>query len=137
MIPFSVRLQPGVPISEQIVYAAKRAIVSGQLRPGDPFPSVRALSREAHINPNTAAKIIAALLAEDLLESHPGVGTVVAPLHDSTLRARRDLLGPQVEALVVEAKHLSIPREDVLNAVDDHWNRLATPAAPEKEDRRK
>ncbi len=141
MIPFRLQLRPGVPISEQIIYAAKRAIVSGQLRPGDPFPSVRTLSREAHINPNTAAKIIAALLAEELLESRPGVGTVVAALRDSTLRARRDLLGRQVESLVVEAKHLAIPREDVLEAVTDHWERLQpepdsiTPTL--KEDRRK
>jgi len=137
VIPFRIQLQPGLPISEQIVYAAKRAIVSGQLRPGDAFPSVRALSREAHINPSTAAKIVAALLAEDLLESHPGVGTVVAPLRDSTLRARRDLLGPQVEALVVESKHLSIPREDLVDAVNDHWQRLAAPTSRNKKEDRK
>ena len=127
MIPFSFTLRPGVPISEQIVYAATRAVVSGQLRPGDPFPSVRTLSREAHINPNTAHKIITALLADGLLESRPGVGTVVAGLRDSTLRARNELLGGQVEALVVEAKRLTIPREDVLEAVTNHWQRLARP----------
>ena len=128
MIPFTVHLRPGVPISEQIVYAATRAIVSGQLCPGDPFPSVRTLSREAHINPNTAHKIIAALLADGLLESHPGVGTVVAALRDSTVRARNDLLGRQVESLVVEAKRLTVSREDVLEAVTTHWQRLAQPA---------
>jgi GntR family transcriptional regulator len=138
VIPFRILLRPGTPISEQIVYAAKRAIVSGQLLPGDEFPSVRALSREAHINPNTAAKIIAALLAEDLLESRPGIGTVVAPLRDSTLRARKDLLGRQVESLVVESKHLAIPREDVLTAIDDHWDRLEpSPKKANTEDRRK
>jgi GntR family transcriptional regulator len=129
VIPFTIRLRPGVPISEQIVYAATRAIVSGQLCPGDPFPSVRTLSREAHINPNTAHKIIAALLADGLLESHPGVGTVVAPLRDSTLRARNDLLGRQVESLVVEAKRLNVAHDDVLEAVTAHWQKLAQPTA--------
>jgi GntR family transcriptional regulator len=138
VIPFRIELRPGVPISEQIVYAAKRAIVSGQLRPGDEFPSVRVLSREAHINPNTAAKIIAALLAEDLLESRPGIGTVVASLRDSTLRARKDLLGRQAEILVVESKHLAIPREDVVAAINDHWDRLESPTTKSTaEDRRK
>ena len=127
MIPFTIHLRPGVPISEQIVYAATRAIVSGKLCPGDPFPSVRTLSREAHINPNTAHKIIAALLADGLLESHPGVGTVVAPLRDSTLRARNDLLGRQVESLVVEAKRLNVAQDDVLEAVTAHWQKLAQP----------
>ena len=126
MIPFRIQLRPGVSISEQIIYAAKRAIVSGELCPGDPFPSVRVLSREAHINPNTAHKIIAVLLAEELLESRPGVGTVVSNLRNSTLRARKDLLGHQVETLVVEAKRFAIPQEDVLESVIDHWRRLTT-----------
>jgi len=128
VIPFRIQLRPGVSISEQIIYAAKRAIVSGQLQPGDPFPSVRTLSREAHINPNTAARIIAALLAEELLESHPGIGTVVAALRDSTLRDRKDLLGRQVESLVVAAKGLAISRDDLLDSISDHWLRLSKDA---------
>jgi GntR family transcriptional regulator len=123
--PFRVQLRPGVPVFEQIVYAAKRAIVSGQLRAGDPFPSVRTLSREQHINPNTAHKVIATLLAEGLLESHPGVGTVVASPQSSTLQARRELLVRQVEPLVVEAKHLGLSREDILEAISNHWERLS------------
>jgi len=128
VIPFRIQLRPGASISEQIIYAAKRAIVSGQLQPGDPFPSVRTLSREAHINPNTAARIIAALLAEELLESHPGIGTVVATLRDSTLRDRKDLLGRQVESLVVAAKGMAISRDDLLDSISDHWLRLSKDA---------
>ena len=130
MTPFHIQLRPGIPVFEQIVYAAKRAIVSGQLCAGAPFPSVRVLSREHHINPNTAHKVIAALLAEGLLESHPGVGTVVASPQSSTLRARRELLERQVEQLVVEAKHLGLRREDILEAISSHWDRLSQ-RAPE------
>jgi len=54
--PFPITIQPGLPISDQIVYAAKRAILFGQMRAGDAFPSVRALSKELRINPNTAHK---------------------------------------------------------------------------------
>ena len=49
MIPFRVDFRPGVPLFEQVVYAAKKAVVSGRLRPGDVFPSVRALSKELTI----------------------------------------------------------------------------------------
>jgi len=127
VLPFRIDLQPGVPISEQIVYAATRAIVSGGLAPGDAFPSVRTLSREAHINPNTAAKVITALLNDGLLESRPGVGTVVAAQQTSTHRARKQLLGPQAETLVVEAKRLNIPLQDLQTALEDHWIRLTPP----------
>ncbi|HWR37458.1 MAG TPA: GntR family transcriptional regulator, partial [Clostridia bacterium] len=78
MIPFRLDFRPGVSLYEQVVYAAKRAIISGQLRPGDPFPSVRLLSKELKINPNTAHKVVTHLIADGLLEALPGIGTVVA-----------------------------------------------------------
>ena len=133
MIPFRVTFRPGVPISEQAVYAATRAIVAGQLRAGEPFPSVRVLSRELKINPNTAHKVIAQLLNDGLLESRPGIGTVVAELPGSTAMQRTDLLGPQIEALVVEAKRLSINLDDVTSALSQHWKRLSTLTTGETE----
>ena len=64
MIPFRVPFRVGIPIFEQVVYAAKKAMISGQLRPGDSFPSVRTLSKDLKINPNTAHKIVAHLIVE-------------------------------------------------------------------------
>ena len=77
MIPFRLTFQPGTSIYEQVVYAAKKAMIAGQLRPGDPFPSVRALGRELKINPNTAHKVVSHLMSEGMLEVMPGIGTVV------------------------------------------------------------
>ena len=68
MIPFRLTFRPGVSLYEQVVYAARKAIVAGQLRPGDPFPSVRTLSKELKINPNTAHKVILYLTNEGLVE---------------------------------------------------------------------
>ena len=87
MIPFRIAFQPGISLYEQVVYAAKKAMISGQMRPGDPFPSVRALSKELKINPNTAHKVVTHLVNEGLLEVNPGLGTVVAAL--SSLHGRR------------------------------------------------
>jgi GntR family transcriptional regulator len=126
VIPFRVQFRTGVSLFEQIVYAAKKAMVSGQMRPGDPFPSVRALSKELKINPNTAHKIVAHLVSEGLLETRPGIGTVVAALPDSTRKERTRLLGHEIEELVVEAKRLGIGREEMLASVDEHWQRLST-----------
>ena len=128
--PFRIKLQPGEPIHEQVVYAATRAIVSGAMLPGDVFPSVRALSRDLSINPNTAHKVIAQLISDGLLYAQPGIGTVVAELPRSTGPQRTALLGKQIEALVVEARRLSAPFEDLTAALEKHWNRLA-PGDPE------
>jgi len=127
MIPFRVTFQPGASLYEQVVYAAKKALVSGQLRRGDPFPSVRALSTELKINPNTAHKVVTQLLNEGLLEVHAGMGTVVAAPPDASPAARALLLDSEVEQLVVEAKKLGMPLEDVMAALETHWERLDAP----------
>jgi DNA-binding transcriptional regulator YhcF (GntR family) len=125
VIPFRVQFRPGIPLFEQVVYAAKKAMVSGQTRPGDAFPSVRALSKELKINPNTAHKIVAHLINEGLLETRPGIGTVVATLPDATRKERTQLLGAEMEQLVVQAKQLGIERDEMVDAIEAHWQRLS------------
>lgn len=124
MIPFRIALQPGVPISEQVVYAAKKALVSGQIRPGDAFPSVRALSKALKINPNTAHKVVTHLINQGLLEVRPGLGTVVAEPPASSSAQRGTLLKKELEQLVVEAKKLGLELDEVNEGIAQHWRRL-------------
>ncbi len=124
VIPFRLTFQPGISIYEQVVYAAKKAVIAGQMRPGDAFPSVRVLSRELRINPNTAHKVVTQLMAEGMLEVLPGIGTVVAAPAGSTAAERGQLLRTELEQLVVQAKKLGLNLEDVTEAVTDHWERL-------------
>ena len=130
MIPFRVDFRPGVSLFEQIVYAATKAIISRQLRPGDAFPSVRLLSKELKINPNTAHKVVTHLITVGLLESRPGIGTVVSALPEATAKERTHLLGHEIEQLVVEAKKLGIGLDDLVASTSEHWKRLASDDAP-------
>jgi GntR family transcriptional regulator len=125
VIPFRVTFRPGVSLFEQVVYASKKAMISGHLRPGDPFPSVRALSKELKINPNTAHKVISHLVSSGLLETRPGVGTIVASLTEASSSERTQLLTDEIEQLVVEAKRLRINFEDVTASISEHWKRLS------------
>jgi DNA-binding transcriptional regulator YhcF (GntR family) len=125
MLPFFAELKTGSPVSGQLVYAVKKAVISGQLQAGDKFPSVRVLSQELRINPNTAHKVIGALIGEGLLEVKPGVGTIVGKAARATAQQRSELLGEDVERLVVEAKQLRLALDDVTRAVEKHWNKLS------------
>jgi len=126
VIAIRLNFQPGVPVYQQVVYAAKKAIIVGQMRPGDRFPSVRTLSQELKINPNTAHKVVTQLISDGLLEVHPGRGTVVAELPASTARERTQLLKGELEALVVEAKRLQMDLADLQAALSEHWERLGS-----------
>jgi GntR family transcriptional regulator len=135
VIPFQVDFRPGVSIHEQIVYAAKKAMISGQMRTGDPFPSVRVLSRELKVNPNTAHKVVATLTTAGLLETQPGIGTVVAARPEARSSERTQLLGLEIEQLVVEAKKLGIGMDDVMDSIEAHWKRLGGSSGSRQLDR--
>jgi GntR family transcriptional regulator len=129
VLPFHVHLKAGASVFRQVVYAATRAVVSGELPPGSPFPSVRELSQALKINPNTAHKVVSELVRDGILEVMPGIGTVVAVRRRATREEKRALLSKSVEHLVVEAKRLGLKRDDVLRAVAEQWEELSTPAA--------
>ena len=123
MLPFTVALRAGEPVYEQVVYAVRRAVVTGQLRSGDPFPSVRDLSQALKINPNTAHRIVALLIGAGLLAVRPGVGTVVSDPARADAAARRTVLDDEAERLVINAKGKGIGLADLLAAIRRHWGR--------------
>ena len=128
MLPFPVTFKPGSPVSEQLLYAVEKAVISGQLQPGDKFPSVRAISQELRINPNTTHKVISVLTSQGILEVMPGIGTIVGKLPKPSAKQRGELLGDDLERLVVEAKKLGLQLKDLTQAVEEHWKKLtATP----------
>ena len=127
MLPFEVVLRAGESPYRQVVYAATKAIVSGELEAGAPFPSVRELSQSLKINPNTAQKIIAELTRDGLLEVRPGIGTVVMAGRRASAAERRQLLSRDVEQLVVEARRLGLTKPEVVGAVAAQWSALFEP----------
>ena len=124
MLPFRVELRAGESPYRQVVYAATRAVVAGELPAGSTFPSVRELSQALKINPNTAHKIVAELVRGGMLEVRPGIGTVVCAGRRRSSEERRRLLSREVEQLVVEARRLGLRQEELLDAVAERWREL-------------
>jgi len=59
-------------------------------------------------------------------------GTVVATIPDSSRKERAELLGQEIEELVVEAKRLGLSTEEVIGALRGHWERLTKAANREQ-----
>ena len=110
-----------------MVFAAKKAFVSGEFQPGQTFPSVRTLAAELKIHPNTAHKVVQYLIQERFLESLPGIGTAVAELPLARVEDRKRLLRQEVEQLVVEAKRLGLELSEVVETIEAQWAKLERP----------
>ena len=124
MTLFGFVLRPGQSIFDQVVFAAKKAFISGEFQAGQPFPSVRALAAELKIHPNTAHKVVQHLIQERFLEVRPGIGTLVADLPVARAGDRKRLLQQEVEQLVVEAKRVGLECSEVVQAVETQWAKL-------------
>jgi GntR family transcriptional regulator len=124
VLPFAIELKPGFPIASQILFAVKKAVVSGRLSPGTRFPSVRQLSQDLRISPNTAHKVLVELVAQGVVVTTPGIGSIVAEQRTADRRERADLLGGELERLVVEARKLGLRLEEVQTTLASHWRKL-------------
>jgi GntR family transcriptional regulator len=107
-----------LPIYQQLAQQIREAIARGELRPEASLPSVRQLSRELVVNPNTVARAYTELEREGLLISRPGRGIYVAqPRNDLTRAARDRRLMEQLDRWLTEAVHLGYAADEVLALV--------------------
>ena len=68
----------GKPFYEQITSQIKAMIMSGQLKTGDPIPSMRALAKSIHVSVITVQKAYEDLQRDGFIETTVGRGSFVA-----------------------------------------------------------
>lgn len=66
------------PLYEQIATQIKTAIISGELKAGEPIPSVRALAKSLHISILTVQKAYSTLQEDGFIETTAGKGCYVS-----------------------------------------------------------
>ena len=107
------------PIYRQLIDQIRGGVARGGLKTGDRLPSVRQLSRELVVNPNTVARAYTELEREGTLITQQGRGVFVAEVRNElTKKARRQQLGEQLDLLIVEAVHLGFTADELLAMVE-------------------
>jgi GntR family transcriptional regulator len=82
------------------------------------LPSVRQLSRELVVNPNTVARAYTELERDGVLNTRQGLGVFVAePQADLSAAARRERFAEALDRFLTEAVHLGFSAEDVVAAI--------------------
>ena len=124
---FAIDTANGVPIYEQIVRQIKFAVADGVLVSGQMVPSVRQLSNDLAINPNTIARAYLQLQEDKVLETLRGRGLVVRG--DALARcskARRTLLADRLRAVLSEAIHAGLGAAEIRELFEEQLGRVAT-----------
>ena len=129
MLFLDVNSADGRPIYGQIADRMKFAVAGGVLRAGDLVPSVRELSKQLVVNPNTVARAYRDLQAEGLLESVRGMGLQVAEGAVERCRAaRKEMVRERLRRAIAEARQSSLDPAEIEMILCEEWVRRALPA---------
>lgn len=117
------------PVYRQIIDQIKRDIAMGRLIKDEKLPTVRQLAAQLTINPNTIAKAYRQLESEGIIVTRPGAGAFIANLDSNLSRAvRKRLLSEELERIAVEAFHMQIERETLLELFNNAAEKLNVPS---------
>jgi GntR family transcriptional regulator len=114
---FQVDVMSRTPIYEQLVNQVEQFVLAGLLKEGDKLPSVRTLSMELAVNPNTIQKAMSELDRRGIVTSVPGKGCFISESAGKALSiAKRGDLEILKERLR-EFKLAGVPKEEIMACV--------------------
>ena len=106
------------PVYEQIINQIEKLIVAGLMKEGEQLPSVRSLSIQLSVNPNTIQKAYGELDSKGIVGSVPGRGCFVMPGARAKLcdLARGRL--PELRSLAAELISAGVTKEEIINTIN-------------------
>ncbi len=118
-IEFQITPGSATPIYQQVVDQVRLAVAVGELKTGDPLPSVRTLAEQLVVNPNTVARAFGELVRDGVIESRHGQGVFVATKRRVFADDERDRrMSLALDGLLSEAAALDFSAAEVRAAVD-------------------
>ena len=116
----------GLPIYLQLIQQIKYLIATGRLSASDQLPSVRKLSDQLVVNPNTVARAYRELELAGVLATRPGAGVFVSPTAAPLAkREQHQLLVDKIDVVLTEARHLDVTTEGVIQLVRQRARAMA------------
>jgi GntR family transcriptional regulator len=122
MILLDLNAADSRPIYGQIADRVKFAVAAGVLRPGDLVPSVRELSKQLVVNPNTVARAYRELQNEGLLEPVRGTGLQVAEgAAERCRQARTEFVRDRIRTAIEEARQTKLDPAEIEAILHEEW----------------
>ena len=113
------------PVYGQIIEAIEKEIILGYLKENDQISSVRDLSKELRINPNTIQKSYQELERDGITFSSPGVGTFIAAGALAKIKNKKISYLLEIEKISGELAIAGIEENRTIEAVKQGYKRIS------------
>jgi GntR family transcriptional regulator len=116
---FELDLRSRLPLYEQLVEKFKELIISEILKPNEQLPSVRNLSMELTMNPNTIQKSYKELELQGYIYSIKGKGSFVTPSAHVVDSEKLKKIKNELTRILSEAMYMGMTKDDVLKIISE------------------
>lgn len=106
------------PVYEQLIEQLEKLVLTGLLSPDSQLPSVRSLSLELSINPNTIQKAYSELDVRGIIYSVPGIGCFVSGNAKALLLEHKRKKLTVLRDLVEELALAGISKEEITDCIE-------------------
>lgn len=118
----NIQSKSSIPIYEQIKNQIKESIIAGEMKEGEPIPSIRILARDLKISVITTKRAYEELEKEGLIYSVAGKGFYVDnPDTGYLIEKKVQGLEEQLDAVLKLCKEAQLSKEEVKDMVDILW----------------
>lgn len=117
---FTMRLQGGAPICDQLERRITELIVLGEMAADEKLPPVREIANQLSINPNTVQKTYVKLEARGLIYSIPAKGSYVCTADKYLDRILADAKREFSDAVSTAAKS-GLKKQDLQEILDQYF----------------
>ena len=108
-----------LPIYIQIMNLIKGKIVSREINGGDKLPSVRELSKELKVNPNTIQRTYQELEREELVFTQRGMGTYVTEDKEKVRNLKKGMATNIINNFIMEMKKLGFESDEIVQIISE------------------
>ncbi len=115
---FNIDKQSRTPIYEQLISSIEESILHGLLPSETKIPSVRELSAQIGVNPNTIQKAYSDLEARGITHSVPGIGRFISSDALAILKGGVDKHFEALSEVIANLKLMGVSSADIIKATE-------------------
>jgi len=113
-----------VPIFRQIISLIKRDVASGRLLPGDKILSIREMSKELKVNPNTVQRAYQELEREDITITQRGTGVFICESSEKISLLKQELAQEYLKDFINNMLSIGFDIKEILKIIDEYSKSL-------------
>jgi GntR family transcriptional regulator len=120
---FVIDVMSRVPVYEQVINQVEQMVLTKVMKSGDRMPSVRGLSMQLAINPNTIQKAYTELERRGIIITVPGKGAFIADdAHEKASVLGKDKLSEYRE-IVDKLAIAGVSKQELIDIIEESYNK--------------